>query len=78
MIVIGRNEINRFIYNNRDLLLLVYNHRIVWGQYILITPSELKFSIAGEVKKYNVLSVGKWQVEELFASDASKSLLENK
>lgn len=31
----------------------------------------------GDEKTYNIMSVGTWAIEELFASDASRSLLEN-
>lgn len=76
MIIIGNNEVKRFIHNNRDLLALVQNGRIIWGSYIIIIPSELEFMFVGEEKTYNVMSVGHWEVEELFASDASRSLIE--
>lgn len=77
MVIIGQNEIKRFIHNNKDLLALIHNGRIIWGSYILIIPSELEFMFVGEEKNYSVMSVGTWAIEELFASDASRSLLEN-
>lgn len=77
MIIIGQNEIKRFIHNNKDLLALIHNGRIIWGSYILTIPSELEFMFVGDEKNYSVMSVGTWAIEELFASDASRSLLEN-
>lgn len=77
MVIIGRNEIKRFIHNNKDLLALIHNGRIIWGSYIVIIPSALEFMFVGEEKNYSVMSVGTWAIEELFASDASRSLLEN-
>lgn len=76
MIIIGQNEIKRFIHNNKDLLALIHNGRIIWGSYIVIIPSELEFMFVGEEKNYSVMSVGTWTIEELFASDASRSLIE--
>lgn len=76
MIIIGQNEINRFVHSNKDLLALIHNGRIVWGSYILIIPEELEFWFVGQEYGYSVMSVGTWQVEELFASDASRSLIE--
>ena len=77
MVIIGQNEIKRFVHDNKDIFALIHNGRIIWGNWIVITPNELDYMFVGDEKNYSVMSVGTWAIEELFASDASRSLLEN-
>lgn len=72
MIIIGNEEIERFVFNNKELFALIHNNRLIWGNWILIVPDSLLFNWVNEEKIYNVSCVGEWVVEDLFASDAGR------
>lgn len=66
MIIIGNEEIERFVFNNKELFALIHNNRLIWGNWIVVVLDSLSFDVVDEVKSFSVSCVGAWASEDLF------------